>query len=249
MLPGRLFVWGETSIRMTTSHDTITPLSKLPDFDPRTAPVLGVDSHLPAVPRERLTPQALRQRFAAPPPWQPEVRMEPRFTRREPVAAAVLLPLVQRADPTLLLTQRTAHLANHSGQVAFPGGKVDAQDADVIEAALREAQEEVGLAREFVQVLGTLPVYTTGSAFAITPVVALVQPGFALQPNAAEVADVFEVPLSFLLDPANHRRHALLAEGLRREWFSMPYHDGRIERFIWGATAGMLRNLYRFLSA
>jgi len=232
-----------------TSHDSITPLSKLPGFDPRTVPVLGVDRHLPAVPRERLQPDALRQRFAAPPLWQPELRAEPRFVRREPVAAAVLLPLVQRPEPTLLLTQRTAHLTNHSGQIAFPGGKVDAQDADVIDTALREAQEEVGLARSFVQVLGTLPAYTTGSAFVITPVVALVQPGFVLQPNPEEVADVFEVPLWFLMDPAHHRRHALEVDGLRREWFSMPYHDGWVERFIWGATAGMLRNFYRFLAA
>ena len=107
----------------------------------------------------------------------------------------------------------------------------------------------MGLARDFVQVLGTLPVYTTGSAFIITPVVALVQPGFTLVPNAGEVADVFEVPLSFLLDPANHRRHTLVAEGVRRDWFSMPYEDDGVERFIWGATAGMLRNFYRFLAA
>jgi 8-oxo-dGTP pyrophosphatase MutT (NUDIX family) len=140
-------------------------------------------------------------------------------------------------------------LANHSGQIAFPGGKVDDTDVDAIDAALREAEEEVGLARDFVQVLGTLPIYTTGSAFIITPVVALVRPGFTLTPNAGEVADVFEVPLDFLMNPAHHRRHSLLAEGLRREWFSMPYQDGDIERFIWGATAGMLRNFYRFLAA
>jgi 8-oxo-dGTP pyrophosphatase MutT (NUDIX family) len=232
-----------------SSSDRVTPLSKLPNFDPRTVPVVGVDAHLPAVPAERLQPQALRQRFAAPPSWQPEVRAEPRFTQRQPAPAAVLIPLVARPSPTLLLTQRTSHLANHSGQIAFPGGKVDESDTDEIDAALREAEEEVGLAREFVQVLGTLPIYTTGTAFIITPVVALVQPGFTLVPNEGEVADVFEVPLSFLLDPAHHRRHALTAEGVRREWFSMPYQDGDVERFIWGATAGMLRNFYRFMAA
>lgn len=232
-----------------SSSDHITPLSKLPNFDPRTVPVLGVDSHLPPVPRERLQPDFLRQRFAAPPAWQPEVRAEPRFTQRQPAQAAVLVPLVARPEPTLLLTQRTSHLANHSGQIAFPGGKVDPTDVDVVDAALREAEEEVGLAREFVQVLGTLPIYTTGSAFVITPVVALVRPGFTLAPNAGEVADVFEVPLSFLLNPAHHRRHTLTAEGVRRDWFSMPYQDGEVERFIWGATAGMLRNFYRFLAA
>jgi 8-oxo-dGTP pyrophosphatase MutT (NUDIX family) len=232
-----------------SSSDHITPLSKLPNFDPRTVPVAGVDAHLPPVPAERLRAQALRQRFAAPPDWQPEVRVEPRFTRRAPAQAAVLVPLVVRPEPTLLLTQRTSHLANHSGQIAFPGGKVDPTDADAVDAALREAEEEVGLARDFVQVLGTLPIYTTGSAFVITPVVALVQPGFTLTLNEGEVADVFEVPLSFILDPANHRRHAMEAEGVRREWFSMPYQDAGVERFIWGATAGMLRNFYRFLAA
>lgn len=232
-----------------SSSDHITPLSKLPHFDPRTVPVAGVDPHLPPVPAERLQAQALRRRFAAPPAWQPEVRAEPRFTRRSPAPAAVLVPLVARPEPTLLLTQRTSHLADHSGQIAFPGGKVDRTDADAVAAALREAEEEVGLMRDFVQVLGTLPIYTTGSAFVITPVVALVQPGFTLTPNEGEVADVFEVPLAFVLDPANHRRHTFEAEGLRREWFSMPYQDAGVERFIWGATAGMLRNFYRFLAA
>lgn len=232
-----------------SNADHITPLSRLPNFDPRTVPVVGVDHHLPAVPADRLQLQALQARFAAPPAWEPEVRVEPRFTQRQPAQAAVLLSLVARPEPTLLLTQRTSHLSTHSGQIAFPGGKVDASDADVVAAALREAEEEVGLAREFVQVLGTLPVYTTGTAFIVTPVVALVRPGFTLTPNAGEVADVFEVPLSFLLDPANHRRHTLTAEGVRRDWFSMPYRDGEVERFIWGATAGMLRNFYRFLAA
>lgn len=232
-----------------SSSDHITPLSKLPNFDPRAVPVVGVDAHLPSVPAERLQTQALRQRFETPPAWEPEVRAEPRFTQRKPAQAAVLLPLVARSEPTLLLTLRTSHLAHHSGQIAFPGGKVDATDANAVDAALREAEEEVGLTRDYVQVLGTLPIYTTGTAFVITPVVALVRPGFTLTPNAGEVADVFEVPLSFLLDPANHRRHAFEFEGLRREWFSMPYQDAGTERYIWGATAGMLRNFYRFLAA
>ena len=232
-----------------SSADHFTPLSKLPNFDPRQIPVLGVDAHLPAVPAAELQPAALRQRFAAPPLWQPEVRVEPRFTRRAPAAAAVLLPIVAHPQPTLLLTQRTSHLRDHSGQIAFPGGKTDVGDVDAIMTALREAEEEVGLTADFVQVLGTLPSYTTGSAFIITPVVALVRPGFTLRPHPGEVAEVFEVPLAFLMDPAHHRRHRLVAEGLQRDWFSMPYRDPLAERFIWGATAGMLRNLYRLLAA
>ncbi|MFM7331209.1 MAG: NUDIX hydrolase, partial [Brachymonas sp.] len=149
-----------------------------------------------------------------------------------------------------LLTQRTDTLSTHSGQIAFAGGKVDAGET-ANQAALREAQEEVGLLPEHVSVLGSLPRYVTGTAFHITPVVATVQPGFSLQANPAEVADVFEVPLVFLMNPAHHARHEFEFQGHRREWFSMPWLDTQTgqERFIWGATAGMLRNLYRFLSA
>ena len=149
----------------------------------------------------------------------------------------------------LLLTERTLHLPTHSGQIAFPGGKAEAGDADATATALREAQEEIGLDAAFIQVLGVLPHYLTGSAFVITPVVALVQAGFTLSPDPNEVADVFEVPLSFLMNPAHHQRHAVELEGRRREWFAMPYQDQSRQRFIWGATAGMLRNVYRMLSA
>jgi len=225
----------------------LTPLSKLPDFDPRAVPVLGIDNHLPPVPQGHLAPEALRQRFRDPPPWQPEIRDEPIWVARKPVPASVLIPVVLRARPTVLLTQRTAHLSSHSGQIAFPGGKQDVEDPDIISTALREAREEVGLASHLVQVMGTLPTYRTGSGFIITPVVGLVSESFVPAPNAFEVEDVFEVPLAFLMDPANHRRHAIFAQGVRRDWLSMPYTDERTERFIWGATAGMLRNLYRFL--
>lgn len=227
----------------------LTPLSTLPGFDPRTVPVAGVDRHLPRIAPDNLRPQAIRQRFLNPPRWAPEFREEPKWSDRSPVAASVLIPVVLHERPTVLLTQRTAHLSSHSGQIAFPGGKQDHEDADLVETALREAREEVGLLPEFVQVLGTLPVYVTGSAYIITPVVGLVRGGFSLTPNAFEVEDVFEVPLDFLMDPSNHRRHWVVSEGVRREWLSMPYVDGEAERFIWGATAGMLRNLYHFLGA
>jgi 8-oxo-dGTP pyrophosphatase MutT (NUDIX family) len=218
-------------------------------FDPRAVPVVSVDSHLPAVSLNALHPNALRQRFAASPSFQPEILAEKKFMDRAPAPAAVLIPVVMRREPTVLLTLRTAHLSTHSGQVAFPGGRVDATDADAVAAALREAHEEVGLAAEYVDVLGQLPVYVTGSAFHVTPVVALVSPGFTLHPNPFEVADVFEVPLSFLMDPAHHRHHLMDWQGVQREWLSMPYQDDTQERFIWGATAGMLRNFYRFLRA
>ncbi|MDR3451221.1 MAG: CoA pyrophosphatase [Rhodoferax sp.] len=231
------------------SSTPFLPLSRLPNFDPRRIPVDRIDADLPAVSRERLRPEALQQRFAHPPRWQPEVAVEKKFTDRPPAHASVLLALVMHDEPTVLLTERTAHLSTHSGQIAFPGGKADATDANAAATALRETHEEVGLDERNIEVIGTLPIYVTGSAFIITPVVALVRPGFVLHPNPDEVADAFEVPLEFLMNPANHHLQALEWEGMRREWFSMPYQDHGKERFIWGATAGMLRNFYRFLSA
>ncbi len=235
---------------MTVSPVTAdTPLSKLPNFDPRAVPVIGIDGHLRAVAHDALTPQAIRQRFAAPPSWEPEVWLERKFAERAPARASVLVPIVMRERPTILLTERTTHLSTHSGQVAFPGGKADPTDTDAAHTALREAQEEIGLEADFVEVVGSMPTYTTGTQFIITPVVALVRPDHRLVINAFEVADAFEVPLDFLMNPKHHHRHAFEWAGVRREWFSMPYMDGENERFIWGATAGMLRNFYRFLAA
>jgi len=162
------------------------------------------------------------------------------------VAAAVLVPIVMRPSGlTLLLTQRTANLASHAGQVAFPGGKVDQSDSGPLAAALREAEEEIGLARRFVEPLGFLDLYTTGTGFSVTPAVALVAEGFTLAINPLEVADAFEVPLDYLMDPANHQRRSGVWRGQRRQFYAMPYG----ERFIWGATAGMIRNLYEKLTA
>jgi 8-oxo-dGTP pyrophosphatase MutT (NUDIX family) len=220
-----------------------TSFSKIPNFDPRKSPVVSTDAHLPQVAQAQLTPQALRQRFAAPPAWH-------KFTERAPAQAAVLLGLVMRDELAVLLTQRTAHLSTHSGQIAFAGGKADPEDKDSSDTALREAYEEVGVLQTETEVIGHLPTYTTGTAFIITPVVALITPDYTCKPNPHEVADVFEVPLSFLMNPAHHRRHVVEWDNIRREWLSMPYTDALgHERFIWGATAGMLRNFYRFLSA
>lgn len=154
--------------------------------------------------------------------------------------AAVLFPIVSRADGhTVLLTQRTAHLRDHGGQISFPGGRVEAVDASPVETALRETEEEIGLARSHVRVLGFLPEYRTGTGFRVVPVVGLVEPPFELRPDPFEVAEVFEVPLAFLLDPANHQRHSVHLRGALRHYFAMPYG----EYFIWGATAGMIRSL------
>jgi 8-oxo-dGTP pyrophosphatase MutT (NUDIX family) len=156
------------------------------------------------------------------------------------IPAAVLFPIVLHdAGHTVLLTQRTAHLRDHAGQIAFPGGRVEAEDASPLHTALRETEEEIGLPRRQIDILGYLPEYRTGTGFRVTPVVALVRPPFELVLDPYEVAEAFEVPLSFLLDPANHQRHSLHYRGALRHFFAMPYGD----YFIWGATAGMIRAL------
>lgn len=197
------------------------------------------------------TADTIAQRFAHPPrDWVPELLGDSRFTNRKPQAAAVLIPIVTRLRGLqVLLTQRSANLSSHSGQIAFPGGKIDPEDISPLHAALREAEEEIGLHSKYITVLGSLPIYVTGSAFVVTPVVALVAEDYQITPNPHEVADVFEVPLDFFMNPANHQRHSTLWEGAQREWLSMPYYDESVqtERYIWGATAGMLRNLYQFL--
>lgn len=157
-----------------------------------------------------------------------------------PRAAAVLAPIVAHEDGfTMLLTERATGLRAHSGQIAFPGGKVDPGET-LLETALREAEEEIGLDRALVEPLGWLDAYSTGTGFRIAPLVALVRPGFVLTINPREVADAFETPLDFLMDEANHQIHEREFGGRTRRFYAMP-HNGR---FIWGATAGMLRNLW-----
>lgn len=160
--------------------------------------------------------------------------------------ASVLFPIVLRPGaPTVLFTQRTAHLRDHPGQISFPGGRAEPHDPSPVHTALREAQEEVGLLPAHIEVAGYLPEYRTGTGFSVTPVVAVVTPPFELSPDPFEVAEVFEVPLDFLLDPANHQQHTLHYRGKLRSYYAMRYDD----YFIWGATAGMIISLYHALGA
>jgi 8-oxo-dGTP pyrophosphatase MutT (NUDIX family) len=154
--------------------------------------------------------------------------------------AAVLVPIVDRDEPTVILTIRTQELANHAGQVAFPGGKIDPEDESPVAAALREAKEEIGLAPLLVEPIGYLDLYLTFTGFRILPTVARVKPDFTLALNPREVTESFEVPLSFLMTPENHQRKSREWKGVTRDFYAMPFED----RYIWGVTAGILRNLY-----
>lgn len=217
-------------------------------FDPEIMPVESVAGENAIAP-ERLIAQWLRTRFMSPPEWTPESSDEHllRMSSSTPVAAAVLLPIILREEgATLLLTQRTAHLNDHAGQVSFPGGRTEESDTSPVDTALREAEEEVGLERRHVEVIGALPDYFTGTGYRVSQIVGLVHPPFTLHADAFEVAEIFEVPLAFLMNGANHqRRTGELPNGTRRTFYAMPYD----RFFIWGATAGMLRNLFHFLRA
>ena len=162
------------------------------------------------------------------------------------MAAAVLVPLINRSDAlTVLFTERSRDLPDHPGQISFPGGRVEPQDRDVGAAALRETEEEVGLPRERVTLLGRLADYETVTGYRVTPMVGWIEPPFDLKPDPVEVADVFEVPLSFLLEPTNQQRHFRMLGNIRRDYYAIPYG----ERYIWGATAAMLLILDRTLRA
>ncbi|HWQ37770.1 MAG TPA: CoA pyrophosphatase [Burkholderiales bacterium] len=165
---------------------------------------------------------------------------------RQPIPAAVLIPIINhRTNPSVLLTQRTDHLHDHAGQISFPGGRVDEADPDRASTALREAEEELGLPRSRIEIVGRLPDYDIMTGFRVTPVVGWIEPPIELKPDRFEVAEVFEVPLRFFLDPANHQRHRRDIHGVLRHYYAMPFG----QRFIWGATAGMLFTLYQVLSA
>ena len=164
--------------------------------------------------------------------------------RDEPTPAAVLIGLVERTGgPSLVLTQRTAHLRDHAGQISFPGGRVEPEDPSIRATALREAQEEIGLAPSKVEILGELATYDTVTGFRIHPVVAWLKPPLEFRPDPYEVADVFELPLAFVLDARNHRRHSVRRGAMTRSYYVLPYQN----RFVWGATAGILINLYGLL--
>ncbi len=154
--------------------------------------------------------------------------------------AAVLVPIVDHPEPTVLLTQRAQHLPDHAGQVSFPGGKIDKSDASPLASALREAEEEIGLARDFVEPIGYLDLYMTTLGYRIVPVIARIRPGFALTLNTGEVDASFEVPLAFVMDIANHQSHSRDWQGIKRHYYAITFG----ERYIWGVTAGILRNLY-----
>ena len=199
------------------------------------------------MPKTDLTPALLMERLArpAPPPDPNDLHMSFIPEGARATDAAVLVPIVRRPDALqVLLTQRTSHLADHAGQISFPGGRVEAHDATREETALRETEEEIGLSRERISILGRLPMYEIPSGFRITPVVAWVEPPFALALDAFEVASAFEAPLAHFIDPARYQRREYRFKGRHRHYMAIPYEG----RYIWGATAGMLYSLARMVS-
>jgi 8-oxo-dGTP pyrophosphatase MutT (NUDIX family) len=230
------------------------PAARRPPIkDPEAVPVVGTDVHLAAIAPQVLESVALKARFARHSGWQAVIAGDGGADMASLRNAAVLVPLVMRAHGLcVLLTRRADHLHDHPGQISFPGGRVDDGDADIVATALRETEEEVGVARRYIEVIGQLPDYVTVTQYRVTPVIALVDPNYTLALDAFEVAEAFEVPLAFLMNPAHHQRHEFEFAGARRQFLSMPWHGvgsaGEERRFfIWGATAAMLRNLYHAL--
>jgi len=224
----------------------------VPGFDPQTQPIVPLSDVLLPLSNATLQLDFIREAFKTAIDWQ----VEPIFTESFQadsldligiVQAAVFVPLVQRPNGLhLLFTRRASHLYDHAGQICFPGGRIEDTDHDAVAAALRETQEEIGIPPNCVQLFGTQPGFLTSTRFTMKPVIGYVMPGFVVRPDLTEVAEVFEVPLAFLMDPANHFLHrAHLPDGGHRFYFSMPWH----EHFIWGATAALIRNFYHFLAA
>ena len=224
-------------------------------FDAQAVPIESLCIGQQKVSDRLLDPHQLKERLLSPPAWQIEITDENRHVMAADIIAkrqaagkvtraAVLIPLLLQPNGlSVLLTQRTTHLRDHGGQISFPGGRMDPEDAGPNETALRESEEEIGLERERVEIIGQLPEYLKVSGYSVTPIIGLVKPQAEYVLDEFEVADIFEVPLSFLMDPANHQVRVWQSEQGSRRFYSMPYEG----RFIWGATAGMLRNLYHLL--
>jgi len=216
---------------------------------PESCPIDSIADE-PAVSIDRLNVEWLRYRFANPRSWNPEGWVDRIIVkgRTKWIPAAVLVPLIARKedDLTVMLTRRAAHLQDHAGQISFPGGRVDLLDSSRIETALREMKEEVGIEKEQIEILGTLPEYRTVTGYRITPVVAIVRPPFSIQIDPMEVAEVFEVPFTYFMTGTNYQRRLIDVPKVGiRTIYTIPYGD----YMIWGATAEMLRNLFHFMRA
>lgn len=220
-------------------------------FDPSAQPVIARPA-LPVLSPGTLQLPFIRRAFSVPVPWQ----VEPLFTnlfdldtsgRPDIREAAVFIPLVERADGVhVMFTRRAAHLYHHAGQICFPGGRIEDTDPDFVQAALRETWEEVGVEPRYVELIGTQPSFLTSTRYTMKPVIGILRPGYTLVPDRSEVEEIFEVPMSTLLDPTLHRLHEIRpTEGLPRYFFSVSWGD----YFIWGATAALIRNMYHYLAA
>jgi 8-oxo-dGTP pyrophosphatase MutT (NUDIX family) len=226
------------------------PLS-VPGFDPQAQPVVPLPALLPLAPA-CLDLRFIKAAFASPVSWQVEPVFHELFVPSAINApgikpAAVFVPLIPRETGlSVLFTRRASHLYHHAGQISFPGGRIEDSDPDPVHAALRETHEEIGVEPRYVQLIGTQPAFLTTTQYAMTPVVGVLQPGYSLVPNACEVAEIFEVPLSVLMDPRLHRLHQVsFPDGGQRHYFSITWQS----YFIWGATAALIRNLYHQLAA
>ena len=226
------------------------PLS-MPGFDPQAQPVVPLPSLAPLSPA-CLDLDFICSAFSRPVPWQVEPVFHELFLPSAIQApgikpAAVFVPLIPHDTGLgVLFTRRASHLYNHGGQISFPGGRIEASDPDPVHAALRETHEEIGVDPGFVQLIGTQPAFLTTTQYAMTPVVGVLKPGYTLSPNASEVAEIFEVPLSALMDPRLHQLHCVnFPDGSQRHYFSIRWQS----YFIWGATAALIRNFYHQLAA